>query len=142
MAQPKDVVGAALVVGGGIAGVQASLDLAESGYKGRGWCGKTSPRVKSPDRTILPVNAKQAHQAGKARARGDTTLHQITLDLGDCFDEPVKMNKPGKPVPAQRYSPGVRWNNLYSKYLAECSVDRPAYSAHGPSLYVIKVSTG
>ncbi len=33
MAQAKDVVGAALVVGGGIAGVQASLDLAESGYK-------------------------------------------------------------------------------------------------------------
>lgn len=33
MAQPKDVVGAALVVGGGIAGIQASLDLAESGYK-------------------------------------------------------------------------------------------------------------
>ncbi len=33
MAQTKDVVGAALVVGGGIAGVQASLDLAESGYK-------------------------------------------------------------------------------------------------------------
>ncbi len=33
MAEPKDVVGAALVVGGGIAGVQASLDLAESGYK-------------------------------------------------------------------------------------------------------------
>ncbi|MBI5571829.1 MAG: FAD-dependent oxidoreductase [Desulfomonile tiedjei] len=33
MAQPKDVVGSALVVGGGIAGVQASLDLAESGYK-------------------------------------------------------------------------------------------------------------
>ncbi len=33
MAQPKDVVGAALVIGGGIAGVQASLDLAESGYK-------------------------------------------------------------------------------------------------------------
>ncbi|MDQ1238755.1 MAG: heterodisulfide reductase subunit, partial [Thermodesulfobacteriota bacterium] len=33
MAQSQDVVGAALVVGGGIAGVQASLDLAESGYK-------------------------------------------------------------------------------------------------------------
>ncbi len=33
MAEPKDVVGAALVVGGGIAGVQASLDLAESGFK-------------------------------------------------------------------------------------------------------------
>ena len=33
MAQPKDVVGSALIVGGGIAGVQASLDLAESGYK-------------------------------------------------------------------------------------------------------------
>jgi heterodisulfide reductase subunit A-like polyferredoxin len=33
MAQGNDVVGAALVVGGGIAGVQASLDLAESGYK-------------------------------------------------------------------------------------------------------------
>jgi len=33
MAQAQDVVGAALVVGGGIAGVQASLDLAESGYK-------------------------------------------------------------------------------------------------------------
>ena len=33
MAEAKDVVGAALVVGGGIAGVQASLDLAESGYK-------------------------------------------------------------------------------------------------------------
>ncbi|MGC8907451.1 MAG: FAD-dependent oxidoreductase [Desulfomonilaceae bacterium] len=33
MGQSKDVVGAALVVGGGIAGVQASLDLAESGYK-------------------------------------------------------------------------------------------------------------
>ncbi len=33
MAQSKDVVGSALVVGGGIAGVQASLDLAESGYK-------------------------------------------------------------------------------------------------------------
>lgn len=33
MARPDDVVGAALVVGGGIAGVQASLDLAESGYK-------------------------------------------------------------------------------------------------------------
>jgi heterodisulfide reductase subunit A-like polyferredoxin len=33
MAEAKDVVGAALIVGGGIAGVQASLDLAESGYK-------------------------------------------------------------------------------------------------------------
>lgn len=33
MAEAKDVVGAALVVGGGIAGVQASLDLAESGFK-------------------------------------------------------------------------------------------------------------
>ncbi len=33
MADPKDVVGAALVVGGGIAGVQASLDLADSGFK-------------------------------------------------------------------------------------------------------------
>jgi heterodisulfide reductase subunit A len=33
MAKPKDVIGAALVVGGGIAGVQASLDLAESGFK-------------------------------------------------------------------------------------------------------------
>ena len=33
MAQPKDVVGSALIVGGGIAGVQASLYLAESGYK-------------------------------------------------------------------------------------------------------------
>ena len=33
MAEPMNVVGAALVVGGGIAGVQASLDLAESGYK-------------------------------------------------------------------------------------------------------------
>ncbi len=33
MAQPEKVVGAALVVGGGIAGVQASLDLADSGYK-------------------------------------------------------------------------------------------------------------
>ncbi len=33
MADTKDVVGAALVVGGGIAGVQASLDLAESGFK-------------------------------------------------------------------------------------------------------------
>jgi heterodisulfide reductase subunit A-like polyferredoxin len=33
MAQPNDVVGATLVVGGGIAGVQASLDLAESGFK-------------------------------------------------------------------------------------------------------------
>jgi heterodisulfide reductase subunit A len=28
-----DVVGAAMVVGGGIAGMQASLDLAEAGYK-------------------------------------------------------------------------------------------------------------
>jgi heterodisulfide reductase subunit A len=28
-----DVVGAVLVVGGGIAGMQASLDLAEAGYK-------------------------------------------------------------------------------------------------------------
>ncbi|MCA1961157.1 MAG: FAD-dependent oxidoreductase [Desulfomonile sp.] len=33
MAQPNGVVGSALVVGGGIAGVQASLDLAESGFK-------------------------------------------------------------------------------------------------------------
>lgn len=33
MAQVNEVVGAALVVGGGIAGVQAALDLAESGYK-------------------------------------------------------------------------------------------------------------
>jgi heterodisulfide reductase subunit A-like polyferredoxin len=33
MADANNVVGAALVVGGGIAGVQASLDLAESGYK-------------------------------------------------------------------------------------------------------------
>ncbi len=31
MAQVNDMVGAVLVVGGGIAGVQASLDLAESG---------------------------------------------------------------------------------------------------------------
>ena len=29
----NDVVGAVMVVGGGIAGVQASLDLADSGYK-------------------------------------------------------------------------------------------------------------
>jgi 2-polyprenyl-6-methoxyphenol hydroxylase-like FAD-dependent oxidoreductase len=28
----KDVVGSVLVVGGGIAGIQASLDLADSGY--------------------------------------------------------------------------------------------------------------
>ncbi len=33
MAQANDMVGAVLVVGGGIAGVQASLDLAESGFK-------------------------------------------------------------------------------------------------------------
>ncbi|MBN1177573.1 MAG: FAD-dependent oxidoreductase, partial [Anaerolineae bacterium] len=30
---PTDVVGAAMVVGGGVAGIQASLDLAEAGYK-------------------------------------------------------------------------------------------------------------
>ncbi|MEW6618472.1 MAG: FAD-binding protein [bacterium] len=29
----KDVVGSVMVVGGGIAGIQASLDLAESGFK-------------------------------------------------------------------------------------------------------------
>jgi heterodisulfide reductase subunit A-like polyferredoxin len=28
----KDVVGSVMVVGGGIAGIQASLDLADSGY--------------------------------------------------------------------------------------------------------------
>jgi heterodisulfide reductase subunit A len=28
----KDVIGSALVVGGGIAGMQAALDLADSGY--------------------------------------------------------------------------------------------------------------
>ncbi len=33
MAQANDMVGAVLVVGGGIAGVQASLDLAESGFR-------------------------------------------------------------------------------------------------------------
>ena len=33
MAQTNDMVGAVLVVGGGIAGVQASLDLAESGFR-------------------------------------------------------------------------------------------------------------
>ena len=30
--QGKDVVGSVLVVGGGIAGIQAALDLADSGY--------------------------------------------------------------------------------------------------------------
>ena len=30
--RPKDAVGAVMVVGGGIAGIQASLDLANSGY--------------------------------------------------------------------------------------------------------------
>jgi heterodisulfide reductase subunit A len=30
--QNNDIVGAVMVVGGGIAGIQASLDLAESGY--------------------------------------------------------------------------------------------------------------
>ncbi len=29
---PKDVIGSALIVGGGIAGMQAALDLADSGY--------------------------------------------------------------------------------------------------------------
>ena len=33
MAQVNDMVGAVLVIGGGIAGVQASLDLAESGFR-------------------------------------------------------------------------------------------------------------
>ncbi|MBE9580739.1 MAG: FAD-dependent oxidoreductase [Proteobacteria bacterium] len=32
MASGKDVVGSVLVVGGGIAGMQAALDLADSGY--------------------------------------------------------------------------------------------------------------
>jgi len=30
---PNDVVGAVMVVGGGIGGIQASLDLAEAGFK-------------------------------------------------------------------------------------------------------------
>ena len=30
--QNNDIVGAVMVVGGGIAGIQASLDLADSGY--------------------------------------------------------------------------------------------------------------
>lgn len=29
---PKEVIGSAMVVGGGIAGMQAALDLADSGY--------------------------------------------------------------------------------------------------------------
>jgi heterodisulfide reductase subunit A len=29
---PKDAIGSVMVVGGGIAGVQAALDLADSGY--------------------------------------------------------------------------------------------------------------
>ena len=29
---PKDIIGATMVVGGGIAGMQSALDLAESGY--------------------------------------------------------------------------------------------------------------
>jgi heterodisulfide reductase subunit A len=29
---PKDVIGSVMVVGGGIAGMQAALDLADSGY--------------------------------------------------------------------------------------------------------------
>ena len=32
MQDPRNTVGAVMVVGGGIAGIQASLDLAESGY--------------------------------------------------------------------------------------------------------------
>jgi heterodisulfide reductase subunit A len=31
--QPDTIVGSVMVVGGGIAGMQASLDLADSGYK-------------------------------------------------------------------------------------------------------------
>ena len=31
-AKPKEGVGSVMVVGGGIAGIQASLDLADSGY--------------------------------------------------------------------------------------------------------------
>jgi heterodisulfide reductase subunit A-like polyferredoxin len=30
--EPKDIIGATMVVGGGIAGMQSALDLAESGY--------------------------------------------------------------------------------------------------------------
>ncbi len=29
---PKDIIGSTMVVGGGIAGMQSALDLAESGY--------------------------------------------------------------------------------------------------------------
>jgi heterodisulfide reductase subunit A-like polyferredoxin len=32
LTMPKDIVGATMVVGGGIAGMQSALDLAESGY--------------------------------------------------------------------------------------------------------------
>ena len=32
LTMPKDVIGATMVVGGGIAGMQSALDLAESGY--------------------------------------------------------------------------------------------------------------
>ncbi len=31
--QVHDIVGSVMVIGGGIAGIQASLDLADSGYK-------------------------------------------------------------------------------------------------------------
>ena len=37
MAQVNDMVGAVLVIGGGIAGVQASLDLAESQFRVSCW---------------------------------------------------------------------------------------------------------
>jgi heterodisulfide reductase subunit A-like polyferredoxin len=32
LTMPKDIIGATMVVGGGIAGMQSALDLAESGY--------------------------------------------------------------------------------------------------------------
>lgn len=32
MNMPKDVIGSVMVLGGGIAGMQAALDLADSGY--------------------------------------------------------------------------------------------------------------
>ena len=72
----EDIVGAVLVVGGGIAGMQASLDLADSGYKVYlVECESAiGGHMAKLDKTFLPTTALCAPSRPGWLTSGDTSI--------------------------------------------------------------------
>ena len=72
-----DKVGAVMVVGGGIAGIQASLDLAESGYYV--YLVETSPAIGGTmaqlDKTFPTNDCSDVHHVAQAGGDGPSPQH-------------------------------------------------------------------